>query len=129
MRTVDTVALIVLDGDRLLVERRRRDKTTDPGVVVVPGGHVEEGESLVDACARELKEELDLDCTEFRFVDQMLWETPIETQNVHYFVCKGWSGVSKSKEAAEIFFIGIDELCLIDIEKERVLLEKHLKKQ
>ena len=73
MMTVDTVALIVLDGSMLLVERRRLDKSTDPGVVVVPGGHVEEGESLVDACARELKEELDLDCTRFRFIDQMLW--------------------------------------------------------
>ena len=128
MRTVDTVALIVLDGDRLLVERRRLDKATDPGVVVVPGGHVEEGESLADACARELKEELALDCTSFRFVDQMLWGTPIELQKVHYFVCEGWSGVPKSIEADEVFFIGIKDLSPITIEKERVLLEKHLKK-
>jgi len=128
MRTVDTVALIVLDGDRLLVERRRQDKATDPGMIVVPGGHVEEGESLADACARELKEELDLDCTSFRSVDQMLWGTPIENQKVHFFVCEGWSGVPRNNEAAEVFFIGIDELCLISIEKERVLLEKHLKK-
>jgi 8-oxo-dGTP pyrophosphatase MutT (NUDIX family) len=128
MRTVDTVALIVMEGDRLLVERRKRDKATDPGVVVVPGGHVEEGESLVDACARELKEELDLDCTRFRFIDQMLWGTSIENQKVHFFVCEGWRGMPRSNEAAEVFFIGIDELCLISIEKERVLLEKHLKK-
>ncbi len=128
MKTVDTVALIVLDGDRLLVERRRHDKATDPGVVVVPGGHVEKGESLVDACERELKEELALDCTRFRLVDQMMWATPIEVQNVHFFVCEGWRGVPRSNEAAEVFFIGIDELCLINIEKERVLLEKHLKK-
>ena len=59
----------------------------------------------------------------------MLWMTPIETQNVHYFVCEDWSGVPKSNEAVEVFFIGIDELCLISIEKERMLLEKHLKKQ
>jgi len=128
MRTVDAVALIVLDGDRLLVERRRRDKTTDPGMVVVPGGHVEEGESLVDACARELKEELALDCTSFRLVDKMMWDTPIEIQNVHYFLCENWIGEPKSIEAAEVFFIEINELHQISIEKERVLLEKHLKK-
>jgi ADP-ribose pyrophosphatase YjhB (NUDIX family) len=31
-------------------------------VVVVPGGHVESGESLEEACKRELKEELGLEC-------------------------------------------------------------------
>ena len=54
--------------------------------------------------------------------------TSIENQKVHFFVCEGWRGVPRSNEAAEVFFIGIDELCLISIEKERVLLEKHLKK-
>ena len=58
MKTVDTVALIVLQDDTVLVERRGLHKATDPGVVVIPGGHVEEGESLEDACKRELKEEL-----------------------------------------------------------------------
>ena len=49
MNTVDTVALIILQGDEVLVERRGLHKATDPGVVVIPGGHVEEGETLEEA--------------------------------------------------------------------------------
>lgn len=58
MKFVDTVALIVEKEGRLLVERRKLTKETDPGKVAIPGGHVEGGESLEEACRRELKEEL-----------------------------------------------------------------------
>ncbi len=127
METVDTVALIVLRGDEVLVERRGLHKETDPGIVVIPGGHVEEGETLEEACKRELKEELDLDCSSFTFMDRMLWNTPKEIQNVHYFRCDDWRGMPKKLEADEIFFIKTSDLSPIDIEKEREILEKYLK--
>ena len=127
MKTVDTVALVILRGDELLVERRGLHKATDPGVVVIPGGHVEEGETLEEACRRELKEELDLECSTFRLLDKMLWNTPMEIQNVHYFVCEDWSGTPKKFEADEIFFSKCSDLSSIDIEEERKILEKHLK--
>ena len=128
MKTVDAVSLIILRGDEVLVERRALHKATDPSIVVIPGGHVEEGETLEEACKRELKEELDLGCSEFRFLDRMLWKTPKEIQNVHYCICEGWSGVPKTLEADEIFFIKQSDFSPIDIEEERQILEKHLKK-
>ncbi|MCW4050224.1 MAG: NUDIX domain-containing protein [Candidatus Bathyarchaeota archaeon] len=122
--TVRTVALILLRDGKLLVERRTMDKLTDPGVVVVPGGHVEEGESLVDACRRELREELGLTCDCYECVDMMTWETPHETQLVHYHLCEGWEGEPRCNEAEEVFFIGMDELTRVDIETERIVLAK-----
>ena len=128
MKTVDAVSLLILRGDEILVERRSRTKATDPGVVVIPGGHVEEGETLEEACKRELKEELDLNCSVFTFVDRMVWNTPIEVQNVNYFICEDWSGTPRNYEADEIFFIKQSDLSPIDIQKERKILEKHLQK-
>ena len=128
MKTVDTVSLIILQDDKILVERRALHKATDPGIVVIPGGHVEPGETLEEACKRELKEELDLDCFEFKYLDRMLWNTPLEIQNVHYFVCEGWSGSLKSREADEVFFIKQSDFSPIDIEEERKILEKLLQK-
>ena len=66
--TVDTVAFIVTRGESILVERRSLEKKTDPGPVAIPGGHVEEGETLTEACGLELAEEQYLICDEFRFV-------------------------------------------------------------
>jgi mutator protein MutT len=127
MKTVETVALIVLDGDRMLLERRGLDKETFPGVVVVPGGHVEKGETLEEACKRELKEELDLESSKFRFLEMHPFETPIEVQHVHYFVCEDWKGTPRSHEADEVFFVGFDELNRVDVLEERELLQKHFR--
>ncbi len=41
----------------LMYEVRAKDMETDPGEICFPGGHVEEGESLVDAALRETEEE------------------------------------------------------------------------
>ena len=125
MKTVDTVALIVLDGDKMLLERRGIHKETFPGVLVVPGGHVEEGETLEQACRRELKEELALDGSKFRFLEMHPFETAKEVQNVHYFICEDWEGTPQSLEADDVFFIAIDKLNRIDIPEERKLLLRH----
>ena len=127
MRTVDAVCLLVFDDDRLLLERRGMHKDTFPGVVVAPGGHVESGESLEEACKKELKEELRLECAKFNFIEMILFPTPIEVQNVHYFVCKDWTGVPPSLEVDEVFFVGLDELEIIDIAEEREFLQSHSK--
>ncbi|MCJ7574007.1 NUDIX domain-containing protein, partial [Candidatus Bathyarchaeota archaeon] len=78
MKTVECVALVILKNSKVLVEKRRSDRATDPGVVVVPGGHVKEHESLEEACSRELDEELDLKCSSFRKVGFLLWPTSVE---------------------------------------------------
>ena len=61
MKTVQTVSFILIKDGKVLVERRRLDRRNDPGAVVIPGGHVEPGESHIEALRRELKEELGLE--------------------------------------------------------------------
>jgi 8-oxo-dGTP pyrophosphatase MutT (NUDIX family) len=47
------VAAAILDGDRLLLTRR-----SDNGAWCMPGGGVDPGESLAEACVREVREEI-----------------------------------------------------------------------
>jgi 8-oxo-dGTP diphosphatase len=54
------VAGILVDGDRVLVARRRREDHLG-GKWEFPGGKIEPGESPAEALARELAEELDLE--------------------------------------------------------------------
>ncbi|KAK4325085.1 hypothetical protein Pmani_004241 [Petrolisthes manimaculis] len=62
-RGVDVgVCILVESSDgRILVTRRAPHMRTFPGVWVPPGGHVEEGENLVEAGVREMMEETGLE--------------------------------------------------------------------
>ena len=96
----------VLIGDgAVLVEKRRADDDADPGQVLLPGGHVEPGESLSQALKREMREELGI------LVEKI---TPIriryytasngERQRIHYFRIKDWKGRIRANEAEDVYW-------------------------
>lgn len=60
-----TVLCLIDDGDRLLLQNRVKN---DWKGYTFPGGHVEQGESFVDAVKREMKEETGLDILNPRLV-------------------------------------------------------------
>ena len=53
-----TVLCLITDGDKMLLQNRIKN---DWQGYTLPGGHVEPGESFVDAVIREMKEETGLD--------------------------------------------------------------------
>lgn len=53
-----TVLCLIEDGDKILLQNRVNN---DWHGYALPGGHVESGESFVDAVIREMKEETGLD--------------------------------------------------------------------
>jgi MutT/NUDIX family protein len=60
-----TVLCLITDGDRMLLQNRIKN---DWQGYTLPGGHVEPGESFVDAVIREMKEETGLDIMNPRLV-------------------------------------------------------------
>lgn len=54
----------------------------------IPGGHVEEGETLEETCIRELKEELNIEIEIVKYLGKKV----IDKREEHYFYCKKISG-------------------------------------
>ena len=58
MRPVECVAFMLIRGNHVLAEQRKRTKLVMPGAVALPGGHLEAGEQPDEALCREVQEEL-----------------------------------------------------------------------
>lgn len=71
-RVIVDVNLILLQEDRILLGRRCNSSFAN-GLYSLPAGHLELGESVVDALVREAKEEIGIviDLAEVRFVQLM----------------------------------------------------------
>jgi 8-oxo-dGTP pyrophosphatase MutT (NUDIX family) len=72
------VKLDLPDG-RLAVQRRTHDAPTSPNKVQWFGGHIEEGETLMQAALRELGEETNLTLNEIEFDEVGLFFVPKKT--------------------------------------------------
>ena len=95
---------MVYDGDRILVQRRRKSDWTG---IVFPGGHVEPKESFVDSVIREVKEETGLDISNVQLCGIKQW-THREGKFryiVFFYKTNCFSGELKSSDEGEVFWI------------------------
>lgn len=103
--SAECVSGVLIVGRLVLVEKRRDDDESDPGLVMLPGGHVEKSESLEDALKREMVEELGIRVgaiTPVRVRDYAASNG--EKQRIHYFHVKDWTGEIESNEAERVYW-------------------------
>lgn len=121
MEEVDVVVGIILNGDRFLVERRRRDEIVDPNIVCLLGGHVRVGEGLGEALRREMLEELDIEVKGLRFVCKNAYVASNgERQNAYCFLVTDYQGEPVCKAAQEVFLEGDLENLSLDIDRKTI---------
>src|SRR6059036_2543012 len=96
----------VLIGDgAVLVEKRRADDDADPGLVLLPGGHVEAGESGDRALEREMQEELGIRVGKMTPIRVRYYTASNgERQRIHYLHIKDWRGKIRSNEAESVYW-------------------------
>jgi len=95
---------MISDG-AVLVEKRRADDDADPGLVLLPGGHVEVGESLNRALKREMREELGIRIEKIAPIRVRYYTASNgERQRIHYLHIRDWKGKIRSNEAETVYW-------------------------
>ena len=126
MYPLDCIAFMLVKNGRLLVEKRKLSKKVDPGCVSIPGGHVEDGESLEEALYRELDEELGIVPDAVRYICTLIHYSQ-EIQKIHYFAIESWDGDISNREADSLHWIQIGEVNNLDIAVDRVAVQEYLR--
>jgi len=94
-----SINTLVVDGSNLLLGKRA-GKNGD-GSWCCPGGHLEFGESALEAAKRELKEETSIEATNISFL-HVLNDPYCDNLKYHYvtlnFLVDGWLGIPKVME-------------------------------
>ena len=94
-----------MSDNAVLVEKRRADDESDSGLVLLPGGHVEVGESLNRALKREMQEELGVRVEKVAPIRVRYYTASNgERQRIHYFRIKDWKGKIRSNEAESVYW-------------------------
>lgn len=102
-----TVMCVVHDGDMLLLQDRVKK---DWRGLAPPGGHVEKGESIVDAVVREMKEETGLNVKHPRLCGVKQFPTDEGRYVVLLFEATEYDGELKSSEEGEMLWVNRNEL-------------------
>lgn len=106
-----TVLCLLEDGGRILLQNRRKK---DWQGYTLPGGHVEPGESFVDAVIREMREETGLEVARPRLVG--VKQFPIENGRyvVLLFKASEWSGTLISSAEGQMEWVEYSRLSALD---------------
>ena len=107
-----TVLCLIQDGNRVLLQNRIKE---DWKGYTFPGGHVEPGESFVDAVIREMKEETGLNILNPKIVG--IKQFPIEGGRyiVLLFKATEFTGNVSSSDEGEMEWIDVDKLSEINV--------------
>ena len=124
MQANECVTFLVIKDDKILLEKRSEQKESDPGLIAIPGGHIETGEDHKQALVRELKEELNLVPLSFEYLCTLYHPATTELQLIHYYIIKSWSGKMATLEAEEVFWHTIEN-APVDIEADKVALAEY----
>ena len=111
MRRTETCELTMLcllqDGDRILLQNRIKQ---DWAGYTLPGGHVEPGESFVDACVREMKEETGLTVLNPTLCGLKQFPNGNSRYIVFLFKADRFEGELRSSEEGKMEWVALDEL-------------------
>lgn len=112
MKTIEVVAAIIRDGDKILATQRGYGEFKDGWEF--PGGKIEEGETPKQALLREIKEELDTLIEVGELLDTVEYDYSNFHLTMHCFLCTVKSGALVLKEHKAAKWLTKDTLDTVD---------------
>ena len=108
MKSIEVVAAIIMDGDKILATQRGYGDFK--GGWEFPGGKVEQNESREEALLREIREELDVEIAIKSYLTTVEYDYPNFHLTMHCYICEVISGELKLIEHEASSWLSSKEL-------------------
>lgn len=108
MKTIEVVAAIITDNEKIFITRRGYGDFID--MWEFPGGKVEYSETKEEALIREIKEELELDINEIDYLTTVEYDYPNFHLIMHCYTCKISGGTLSLHAHNDAKWVTLDQL-------------------
>jgi len=119
---ITAIAVFIKNG-KVLLEKRSPKEDNYAGFWALPGGHKKKSEKIKKTLAREMKEELNVDLSDYVFIGKFRDKDPTSKKNYMHnaFLCRKWKGaVRKTKEEEQLKWFRIADVLGKDKKFRRV---------
>ena len=121
-----SVGILIRNG--MVLTGQRKQTTRYPLKWEFPGGKLEHGESPREALIRELQEELGINASPGAEFFRQEWDYGDLAYRIHYFLVPEFTGEPENRTFAQIKWVTVEDLLLMDIlEGNREVVEKLVK--
>lgn len=110
VKRVHVVAGIIRDGEGRILIARRHDHLHQGGLWEFPGGKVEKDESVTDALARELREELELTVLAAEPFQQIRHDYPDKSVLLDFWLVSEFEGEARGVEGQPVEWVSAGAL-------------------
>ncbi|WP_244538054.1 NUDIX domain-containing protein [Mesorhizobium sp. YR577] len=106
---------VLLDGRRVLLGKRSKGRQTYPGCWALPGGHIEAGETPLEAAIRELHEEIGVLASDLQLLDDFQTDS-VNAARFYIFATRSWVGepLLIGDEHSEIGWFDIEQALTLE---------------
>ncbi len=123
MKTIRVVAAVIRDGERIFATQRGYGPYKDGWEF--PGGKIEPGETLEQALAREIREELDTEIEVGEKLTQVEYDYPEFHLSMGCYICSVRSGHLTLKEHEAAGWLRAEELDGLDwLPADRIIVSQ-----
>ena len=122
MKTIQVVAAVIREGDRVFAAQRGYGRAKDGWEF--PGGKIEPGETPEQALAREIREELGAEITVGEKLTQVEWDYPDFHLSMGCYWCAVVSGSLTLREHESARWLRLNEMDAVEwLPADRVAVE------
>jgi mutator protein MutT len=109
LKAIDVAAALICKDDRLLITQRRPEDHL-PNLWEFPGGKVEAGETFENCLVREIREELGIEISVGKLVEDLTHSYPEKTVRLRFFECRLVAGDPKPIHCQALRWVARQEL-------------------